>query len=41
MPQAASYESRGVLKIPDAKPAQLGFDAQFFPTYAGSSQTGV
>lgn len=40
VPQDASYESWGVLKVPDAKPAQLGFDAQFFPTYAYSMQTG-
>lgn len=40
MPQDASYASWGVLKVPDAKPAQLGFDAKFFPTYAYSKKTG-
>ena len=34
LPQDASFESFGVLKVPEARPDQLGFDGLFFPSYA-------
>jgi len=40
LPENASYASWGVVKVPDAKPTQLGFEGQFLPTYATSKATG-
>ncbi len=34
LPQDASFLSFGVIKAPDAKPAQLGFEGLFYPTFA-------
>ncbi|GGO84939.1 cytochrome c biosynthesis protein [Nocardioides phosphati] len=34
LPENASYASVGVIKAPDAKPTQLGFEGEFLPTYA-------
>jgi cytochrome c biogenesis protein len=33
LPQDASFLSFGVIKAPDARPSQLGFEGLFFPTY--------
>jgi cytochrome c biogenesis protein len=33
LPQDASFLSFGVIKAPDAKPAQLGFEGLFYPTF--------
>ncbi|MEH3033394.1 MAG: cytochrome c biogenesis protein ResB [Aeromicrobium erythreum] len=32
MPNDATYTSTGVIKVPDAKPQQLGFQGFFLPT---------
>jgi cytochrome c biogenesis protein len=40
IPQNGQYMSSGAIKVPDAKPTQLGFDGDFLPTYAYSPQTG-
>jgi cytochrome c biogenesis protein len=32
LPQDGSFLSYGVIKVPDASPAQLGFEGYFFPT---------
>lgn len=39
LPQDGHYTSRGVVKVPDAKPDQLGFVGLLFPT-AGYSESG-
>lgn len=39
LPQDGVYTSRGVIKVPDAKPEQLGFVAVLFPT-AGQDENG-
>lgn len=41
IPQNGTYASWGVIKVPDARPTQLGFEGQFLPTYAYSKQTGA
>jgi cytochrome c biogenesis protein len=38
LPQDAKYTSNGVLKLPDAKPRQLGVRAFLLPTYVQSPQ---
>ena len=40
LPQDASFASFGVLKVPDARPEQLGFDGMFFPTYSFTMARG-
>jgi cytochrome c biogenesis protein len=40
LPQDSSFASFGVLKVPDARPEQLGFDGMFFPTYSFSMERG-
>ncbi|GAB3668626.1 hypothetical protein GCM10027596_39660 [Nocardioides korecus] len=40
LPQDATFASYGVIKVPDAQPEQLGFEGQFLPTYAFTTQTG-
>jgi cytochrome c biogenesis protein len=38
LPQDGSFVSFGVIKVPDAAPTQLGFEAYFFPTAALTRQ---
>jgi cytochrome c biogenesis protein len=38
LPQDGSFTSFGVVKVPDARPAQLGFEGYFFPTAALDAQ---
>ncbi len=40
LPQDGSFESFGVIKVPDAMPKQLGFEGLFLPTYGFSMETG-
>jgi len=40
LPQDASFASYGVLKVPDARPSQLGFEGMFFPTYSFTMDRG-
>lgn len=40
LPEDGTFQSIGVLKVPDARPDQLGFEGQFLPTYSFSRQTG-
>lgn len=40
LPQDPSFASFGVLKVPDARPEQLGFEGMFFPTYAFTMERG-
>lgn len=39
-PTDATFNSFGVIKVPDALPEQLGFEGQFLPTYAFTMETG-
>ncbi len=41
LPQDSSYTSNGVLKLPDAQPAQLGIRAFLLPTYVDSPRGPV
>ena len=38
LPQDASFASTGVLKVPDARPEQLGFEGMFYPTFASTGE---
>lgn len=40
LPQDSSFESFGVLKVPDARPKQLGFEGLFLPTYGYTRARG-
>lgn len=45
LPENATFRSFGVVKVPDAvsaagRPEQLGFEGEFYPTYAFTMQTG-
>ena len=40
LPQDSTFASFGVIKVPDARPTQLGFQGLFLPTYAFSMETG-
>ena len=40
LPQDGSFESFGVIKVPDAMPQQLGFEGLFLPTYGFTMATG-
>ncbi|MCW2858205.1 MAG: cytochrome c biosis protein ResB [Marmoricola sp.] len=39
-PEDATFRSTGVIKVPDARPSQLGFRGEFYPTYAFTMATG-
>ncbi|MCW2753717.1 MAG: cytochrome c biosis protein ResB [Marmoricola sp.] len=39
-PEDATFRSTGVIKVPDARPTQLGFRGEFYPTYAFTMATG-
>lgn len=41
LPTSTTYASWGVIKAPDAKPTQLGFEGQFLPTYGYAPQIGA
>ncbi len=40
LPQDSSFASFGVVKVPDADPAQLGFEGFFLPTYGFTMERG-
>jgi cytochrome c biogenesis protein len=40
LPQDNTFESFGVIKVPDAMPEQLGFEGLFLPTYGFTMKTG-
>jgi cytochrome c biogenesis protein len=40
LPQDSSFASVGVVKVPDARPEQLGFEGLFLPTYGFTMQRG-
>jgi cytochrome c biogenesis protein len=40
LPSDQSFRSFGVVKAPDAKPAQIGLEGEFYPTYAFTEKTG-
>lgn len=40
LPEDSSYQSVGVVKVPEARPTQLGFEGWFYPTYQFTDQTG-
>jgi cytochrome c biogenesis protein len=40
LPQDTSFESYGVVKVPDAAPQELGFEGLFLPTYGFTMQRG-
>ena len=40
LPQDSTFESFGVVKVPDAMPEQLGFEGLFLPTYGFSMRRG-
>jgi cytochrome c biogenesis protein len=40
LPQDSSFESFGVIKVPDAAPQQLGFEGLFLPTYGFTMARG-
>jgi cytochrome c biogenesis protein len=40
LPQNSSFESFGVVKVPDARPQQLGFQGLFLPTYGFTMKRG-
>lgn len=40
LPQDSTFESFGVVKVPDAMPDQLGFEGLFLPTYGFSPERG-
>jgi cytochrome c biogenesis protein len=39
-PEDATFRSIGVIKVPEARPSQLGFRGEFYPTYAFTMATG-
>lgn len=41
LPENGSYASWGVVKVPDAKPTQIGFEGQFLPTYGYNKAIGA
>ena len=41
LPENGTYASWGVIKVPDAKPTQIGFEGQFLPTYAYDKTVGA
>jgi cytochrome c biogenesis protein len=40
LPQDSTFQSFGVVKVPDAMPEQLGFEGLFLPTYGFSMERG-
>jgi len=40
LPQDSSMASFGVVKVPEARPEQLGFEGEFYPTYRFTDATG-
>lgn len=40
LPEDATFRSFGVIKAPEARPQQLGFEGEFYPTYAFTMETG-
>ena len=40
LPQDGSFNSFGVIKVPDSVPEQLAFEGQFLPTYGFTLETG-
>jgi cytochrome c biogenesis protein len=40
LPQDSSFTSFGVVKAPGARPTQLGFEGEFYPTYRFTQDTG-
>ncbi|MDQ6641795.1 MAG: cytochrome c biogenesis protein ResB [Actinomycetota bacterium] len=40
LPESEDFRSFGVVKVPDAKPAQIGLEGEFYPTYAFTDATG-
>lgn len=40
LPEDATFTSVGVLKAPDARPTQLGFEGWFYPTYGFTNEVG-
>ncbi|MDQ6686183.1 MAG: cytochrome c biogenesis protein ResB [Actinomycetota bacterium] len=40
LPENQTFRSFGVVKVPDASPQQLGFEGEFYPTYAFTSASG-
>lgn len=41
LPEGTDFRSFGVVKVPDAKPTQLGFEGEFYPTYAFTPERGA
>lgn len=40
LPEDGSYQSVGVVKVPEARPTQLGFEGWFYPSYRFTMETG-
>ena len=40
LPSDATFASIGVVKVPDARPTQLGFEGGFYPTYGFTMERG-
>ncbi|MGO4256496.1 cytochrome c biogenesis protein ResB [Marmoricola sp. RAF53] len=40
LPEDSTFRSLGVIKVPEAAKAQLGFEGEFYPTYAFTMGTG-
>jgi cytochrome c biogenesis protein len=40
-PENSTYSSGGVIKVPDAKPTQIGLDGRFLPTYGYAPSIGT
>jgi cytochrome c biogenesis protein len=40
LPSDQTFRSFGVVKAPDAQPAQIGLEGEFYPTYAFTDETG-
>ena len=40
LPTDPTFRSFGVVKAPDAKPAQIGLEGEFYPTYAFTPESG-
>lgn len=41
LPENGTYASWGVIKAPDAKPTQIGFEGEFLPTYGYNRTVGA
>ncbi len=40
LPEDSTFRSFGVIKVPEGTPKQLGFEGEFYPTYAFTMETG-